>query len=126
METYNYLEAVKENVEDYLSQEVDLSKFDSIDELSEFLNDELFINDSVTGNASGSYTFSTWQAEENLCHNTELLNEAMAELGNVIDRGAEVCDVTIRCYLLPQAISEVLENYEIDGVSLEEYFDNKE
>ena len=126
METYDYLEAVKENVEDYLIQEVDLSKFDSIDELSDFLNDELFTNDSVTGNASGSYTFSTWQAEENLCHNTELLNEAMAELGNVIDRGAEVCDVTIRCYLLPQAISEVLENYEIDGVSLEEYFDNKE
>lgn len=68
------------------------------DDVAQALYDTLFIDDSVTGNASGSYTFSTWQAEENLCHNMDLLKEA--------------CDVTIRCYLLPQAISNVLGNRE--------------
>ena len=82
------------------------------------LNDTLFVNDSVTGNASGSYTFSTWQAEENLCHNFELLTEALTEFGcdlSYLEKGAEACDVTIRCYLLGQAISEVLDEIEIEN-----------
>ena len=126
MKKYNYLEAVKENVEGYLNYDVELSKFNSIEALSEYLNDTLFTEDSVTGNTSGSYTFSIYQAEENLCHNTELLQEAISEFGEIDVEGAEAKDVTIRCYLLPQAIHEVLGNYEIDGVSLEEYFENKD
>jgi hypothetical protein len=66
----------------------------------------------VTGNASGSYTFNAWKAEEYLCHNLDLLGEALAEFGcepnYITEKGAEACDVTIRCYLLGQAISEVL------------------
>ena len=126
MEKYNYLEAVKENVEGYLNYEVNLSEFSSIEDLSDYLNDTLFTEDSVTGNASGSYTFSIYQAEEYLCHNTELLQEAISEFGEIDVEGAEARDVTIRCYLLPQAIHEVIENYEIDGLSLEEYFENKD
>jgi hypothetical protein len=82
------------------------------------LNDRLFIEDSVTGNASGSYTFNAWQAEENLCHNLDLLGEAFSEfcvedsaLKEAME-SAEGCDVTIRCYLLGQAISEVLDELE--------------
>lgn len=86
------------------------------DDVAQALYDTLFIDDSVTGNASGSYTFSTWQAEENLCHNMDLLKEACDEFGenasDLIEKGAEACDVTIRCYLLPQAISNVLGNRE--------------
>lgn len=47
-------------------------------------NDTLFACDSVTGNASGSYTFNTWTAEEYLCHNWELLGEALTEFGRDI------------------------------------------
>ncbi|MGN0187398.1 MAG: hypothetical protein ACI392_06605 [Paludibacteraceae bacterium] len=110
MEKYNYLEAVKDSVKDYIINNIDLSSFDDRDELEQYLNDELFIDDSVTGNASGSYTFNSWKAEEYLCHNLDLLQEAMLEFGiNVRDfQGAEWADVTIRCYLLGQAISEVL------------------
>jgi hypothetical protein len=71
----------------------------------------------VTGNASGSYTFSTWQAEENLCHNLDLLGEALKEFGDgadFLEKGAEACDVTIRCYLLGQAISEALDEVETE------------
>lgn len=109
MEKYDYLKAVKEDVREYIKNEIDSSA--DKDELSEYLNDKLFTEDSVTGNASGSYTFSTWQAEENLCHNWDLLNDAIREFGftdNILDKGAEWCDVAIRCYLLPQAIEEVL------------------
>lgn len=115
MREYNYEESVKEGVLDYIKNEIDFLDFETIEELEEKLNDDLWTCDSVTGNASGSYTFSTYQAEENLCHNWDLLEEAMEELGseeNPIEKGAEWCDVTIRCYLLSSAISEALEEIE--------------
>lgn len=114
---YNYFEAVKADVLAYISENINLAEFDSFDDLEDSLNDELWVADSVTGNASGSYTFNTWQAEENLCHNWDLLADALREFGcesvDILDKGAEWCDVTIRCYLLGQAISEALE--EIKG-----------
>lgn len=67
----------------------------------------------MTGNCSGSYTCSQCCAEENLAGSWDLLQEALEDFGerniNVLDKGAEWCDVTIRCYLLPQALDEVLE-----------------
>ena len=111
MEKYDYLKAVKEDVSNFISNEIEPTRFEDLDALREYLNDELFCNDSVTGNGSGSYTFSTWKAEENLCHNLDLLSEAMEEFGSdvsILKDGPEACDVTIRCYLLPRAIDEVL------------------
>ena len=126
MITYNYLEAVTEDVKEYINDEITRTDWtDDRDGLEEKLNDDLFVNDSVTGNASGSYTFNAWQAEENLCHNFELLEEACNEfgsdIGDYIKQGAEACDVTIRCYLLGQAIAEVLDEMESDG-----YFEEDE
>lgn len=113
---YNYLEAVKEDVKEYIDNELTLSDYENREELEVYLNETLWAEDSVTGNASGSYTFSTWQAEENLCHNLDLLVEACEEfdsnISKAIEEGAESCDVTIRCYLLGQAISEVLDDME--------------
>ncbi len=123
MEKYDYLSAVKENVKQWINDNDEWRanyaddngtwlRDDNRDDIEEDLNDHLFIEDSVTGNASGSYTFSTWQAEENLCHNLDLLGEALTEFGcdpnYITEKGAEACDVTIRCYLLGQAINEVL------------------
>lgn len=116
MKTYNYFEAVKKDVKNYIENEIDIKKeleiAEDVDRLKDNLYDDLFCNDSVTGNASGSYTFSTWQAEENLCHNIGLLKEALEEFGcgiEYLEKGAEACDVTIRCYLLSSAISEVVD-----------------
>lgn len=115
--TYNYLEAVKDDVQEYIENEIDLTEWTGDrDGLEQQLNDDLFINDSVTGNASGSYYCSTWKAEEALCHNLDLLGEALSEFGSdpayLLKNGAEAADVTIRCYLLGQAISEVLDEME--------------
>ena len=117
MTNYNYLEAVTSDVLDYIKEEINLDEWKgNREELEEKLNDELWTVDSVTGNASGSYTFNTWEAEENLSHNWDLLAEALDEFGqdetDVLRQGAEAMDVTIRCYLLGQAIAEALDELE--------------
>lgn len=117
MTNYNYLEAVTSDVLDYIKEEINLDEWKGNREgLEEKLNDELWTVDSVTGNASGSYTFNTWEAEENIAHNWDLLAEALDEFGqdgtDVLRQGAESMDVTIRCYLLGQAIAEALDELE--------------
>lgn len=123
METsYNYYENVVADVRQWMDDNAEYieGRFGAItednrDDAEQWLNDELWTSDSVTGNGSGSYTFSTWQAEENICHNLDLLGEALKEFGRdssyIMENGAEACDVTIRCYLLYGAISEVLDEY---------------
>ena len=115
--SYNYHEAVKEDVLQYIRDEINFEDFDSLEELEEHLNDTLWTVDSVTGNGSGSYTFNSYQAEENICHNLDLLAEALEEFGggcDILKDGAEAADVTIRCYLLRQVIAEALEEIEDD------------
>lgn len=112
MERYDYLEAVKEDVLNYINENNIVVTSENKDEVEQDLNDTLFTCDSVTGNASG-----TWTAEEYLCHNLDLLSEALTEFGcdmSYLVHGAEECDATIRCYLLGQAISEVLDEIETE------------
>lgn len=116
---YNYLENVTADAKQAILENLNYWDFTDREELEEIANDELWVDDSVTGNASGSYTFSTWQAEENLCHNMDELEEACNEfgqdIGEAVKQGAEYCDVTIRCYLLGQAINAALDELEEEG-----------
>ena len=117
MNQYNYREAVKNDIIDYINDHDVKVTSSNRDEVYEQLYDEMFISDSVTGNASGSYTFNTWKAEENLCHNLDLLGEALSEFGSdpaKIMESPEACDVTIRCYLLSEMLGEVLDELEED------------
>jgi hypothetical protein len=119
---YNYLEAMKEDVLEYINNEINLSDYEDLDELEQFLNDELWTVDSVTGNASGSYTFNRCQAQEYVCDNIDELKEALDDFGTdaetitdkFLSEDWEYFDVTIRCYLLGAAISESLEEIEED------------
>lgn len=116
---YDYRNAVIEDVREYINDRIEdvreyikENEVTDINEVYEFLYDDMFVCDSVTGNASGSYTFNTYQAEENICHNLDLLGEACEAFGSNTDLlkdGAEACDVTIRCYLLSECLNEVLE-----------------
>ena len=119
MEKYNYLENVTADAKQAILENLGYWSFSDREDLEERVNDELWADDSVTGNASGSYTFSTWQAEENLCHNMDELEEACDEfgkdIGEAVKHGAEYCDVTIRCHLLGQAISAALDELEEEG-----------
>lgn len=121
MAKYDYHAEVCEDIRNYI-EEHDINVTTSTkDDLWQEIYDELLVDDSVTGNASGSYTFNTWRAEEYLCHNLDLLQEACEEFccKPKLD-SAEWCDVTIRCYLLGQCLSEVLDELEEDDAEEED------
>ena len=119
MEKYNYMEEVTNDAKAAILENMDMWEWHNREELEENANDWLWTADEVTGNASGSYTFNTWQAEENLCHNMDELEDACNEfgqdIGEAVKQGAEYCDVTIRCYLLSQAISAAIDELEEEG-----------
>lgn len=129
MEKYDYLSAVESDVREYIENNVDFHDYSDLDEMKEDLNEKLFVEDSVTGNASGSYTFNTWKAEEYLCHNLDLLaeaNEAFGGSSDILSDGAEMCDITIRCYLLGQAIENVAPDMWQDWEDSQEDSDEEE
>lgn len=110
MERYDYESVICEDIRNYISENEIVVTYDNMDDLQDELYDKLFCEDSVTGNASGSYTFNTWDAEENICHNMHLLQDACDEFGCTPKFDcAEWCDVTIRCYLLGSCLSQVLD-----------------
>lgn len=119
MERYDYLEVVTNDAKQAILENLENWNFSDREELEEIANDKLWTDDSVTGNASGSYTCNAWEAEENLCHNMDELEEACNEFGQdmeeAVKQGAEYCDVTIRCYLLSQAISAAIDELEEEG-----------
>lgn len=113
---YDYLKNMKEDIKEYIKE-----NFEVLEEVDkEKLYDDLFIEDSVTGNGSGSYTFNTEIAREYIINNEDLFQEAMKEFcysyeeigKHIFDY--EWQDVTIRCYLLGQAIEEAIEELEED------------
>lgn len=118
---YNYLEAIKADVTEYINENINLADYEDANALEEYLNDTLWLEDSVTGNASGSYTFNSYKAKENLDGNMELVKDMAADWGldpkelgeKFIDEEWEYFDVSIRCYLLGQAIAEVVETLDI-------------
>ena len=94
---------------------------DAIDDGREYndtwdeMYDSLFLDDSVTGNASGSYPFNTARAKENVAgivfdeHALDAFKCAGYE-GIPTDRGAETCDVIARCIAL-EYVSDELRDY---------------
>ena len=124
---YNYMDAMKVDIRNYLADnEWRLSDY-SMNDLEEKLNDDLWNDDSVTGNGSGSYTFSAADARDYvIADGEEYYQEAVEEFGISAETVAEhlfdyeYIDVTIRCYLLNQAISEVLDEYVAEGCFDEE------
>jgi len=111
MERYDYMEHLKQDIREYMGDSewaICPADYDDWTDYYEALYDDLFFADSVTGNASGSYTFSTWDAEECLCHNWDLMEQARLENGVHHFENAEEADVFIRVYLLGQALDAVL------------------
>ena len=113
---YDYLENMKEDVKNYIEEnkENESYNWDNLEEAKRLLYDDLWIDDSVTGNGSGSYYCNSYKAREALQGNEDLLVEALEEFGNDAESykrsltDPEFADVCIRCYLLHQAIDEVL------------------
>lgn len=116
---YNYLDALKDDIRQYIEDEIPTLEGYDREDLEQDLNDILWDNDSVTGNGSGSYTFSRAEAEENVKGDPnaiDYIREMISEydekdvaLEKFLSEDWEWFDVSIRCYLLDQAISEILD-----------------
>ena len=132
MERYDYRQAVRDDVREWIEEDMQYRGYETFEEYARAVTDAeededvdedavceelgmlMWCADSVTGNASGSYTFSSWEAEENLCHNFDLLKEACEDFCCEVrdmPESAEAMDVTIRCYLLGEAVSDVVEEF---------------
>lgn len=112
---YNYMEAMKEDIRNYIENNINMADYESREELEDCLNDDLWTEDSVTGNGSGSYTFDREEAKSYVIGNKDLAEEMVNEF---CIKGEEIAnhlfdyewwDVSIRCYLLGDAIAEVLD-----------------
>jgi len=115
-DTYNYEEAVLEDVKAAILENLRSGmyvEFDDLEDAQDEIQEDLWTDDSVTGNASGSYTFNTFMAELYLVGNGDLYGEALEEYGGEYDSSPEARDVTIRCHLLGNAISEALASEDI-------------
>ena len=111
MEIYDYRKAVIDDIRDYVRDRY--MEYDDIDR--DMLYEEMFVSDEVTGNASGSYTFDSKEAQDHVYGNEGLLKEAVREfccdLETIVEHLAdyEWQDVTIRCHLLSSCIDEALD-----------------
>lgn len=130
-ERYDYIEHMTEDVKDairerYTPDEIREHLDDDRDDFAQELNDDLWTDDSVTGNASGSYYCNAWRAEEAIAHNWDLIADMIDEFdaADILRKGPEAIDVSIRCYLLGQAIDAALD--ELDDEIPEAEDDNTE
>lgn len=128
---YDYREAMKEDIKEYLKNDAELSANDIIymsDDARDSLYDDLWIVDSVTGNASGSYTFNSFKAGEYVKDNIDLCREALKEFcvdadtitEKFLEEEWEYFDVTIRCYLLGECLDTAIEELKDELESEEE------
>ena len=76
---------------------------------------DLYNCDDITGNASGSYECNSWKAEVNICHMwneiQDMINEGFITI-DTFQYGAEGIDVALRCYLLNEALENVIREME--------------
>ena len=118
---YDYEEAMYNDIEQWLTDneyQIDFSDFSDVEDFEQYLDETLWVEDSVTGNASGSYTFNRNEARDYVLANMGLLKEAYTEFCQMdslgeqfINEDWESMDVTIRCYLLSSVIaSYILDN----------------
>lgn len=107
MERYDYFETVENDLTDFI-RDVNPGHVD--DDRREKLRDDAFVSDSVTGNGSGSYTFSTWRAEECLCHNSDLLRDVLEETDSGYS-DPESNDVMVRCHVLNEVFDRVVDKW---------------
>lgn len=121
--TDSYFNEMYDDVMEYIAENINLTDYTEDgeldrDALEEKLNDDCFIDDSVTGNASGSYYYSRYKAAEKVHSNIDLLIEAIECFGDEAEdykralQDPEYADVTIRCYYLGEVIARVLDDIE--------------
>lgn len=124
MKRYDYRQAVKESVYDYIKEnKLDLCQSSqanqrntkTLEEYEKFLYELVINDDFVTGNMSGSYTCDTYKALEYLSMNNFLFVEAFDyfDITTVEDirsylETPETLDVLIRMMYVREVVCEIV------------------
>ena len=112
---YNYHEAVKDDIREYIKE-----NYGSVTEkMRAEMLDTILGEDSVTGNASGSYTMNRAIAKEYVIENIDLLNKVVDEYGfNKKDIGEQFLseqwerfDVLIRLCLVREYFDDIFSEF---------------
>lgn len=120
---YNYREAVTADIIDYIRDNITTADFTDREDFTEWLHDDLWTADNVTGNASGSYTFNSYKAKEYIFSDPDTVAEALREFcveaeaiaEHFLNTDWEYFDVTTRCYLLGECIESALDFLDESG-----------
>lgn len=114
---YNdYYEEVKNDVIEAIDEQFDNGYWDEDTEW-DVVYDNLFVDDSVTGNGSGSYTFNAFKARENVseaifdnrivCALDNIGCDAEQIMNYIRENDPESIDVCIRCAMLNEVYDEI-------------------
>ena len=113
-----YINQVRNDAIEYIDDQVNSgywTKDTSIDDIY----DELFVADGVTGNGSGSYTFNSYRASENVADaiwDDDIvcaLGEIGVNVGELVDNhDPEGLDVSIRCAILGHIMCDLEEHFD--------------
>lgn len=123
MAKYKYEDAVRADVREYIEDELKCNEeysalmADAIEGnsdgsvLYERCYDDMWVADSVTGNASGSYTCNANKAKSYILDDIDTVLDVLSENDRDEDIGRmfthkewELMDVGVRCYLLAEAV----------------------
>lgn len=120
---YNYLEAMVEDITEWMEyNNFDLSEYSDLDEAREYLYDELWAEDDVTGNGETGYGTRV-DYENYLSHNWDALIDAIDnfyidtnDIINLLEKHDVVailkyCDTLIRLNTLNMAIDTALDDW---------------
>ena len=112
---YNYHIAVKDDIREYIKE-----NYGSVTEkMRAEIFDIILGEDSVTGNASGSYTMNRAIAKEYIIENIDLLRKAVDEYGfdkkdigeQFLSEQWEYLDVLIRFYLVGEYFDDIFSEF---------------
>ena len=112
---YNYYEAVKDDIREYIKE-----NYGSVTEkMRAEMFDTILREDSVTGDASGSYTMNRAIAKEYVIENIDLLNRFVDECGldkkdigeQFLSEQWERFDVFIRLYLVGEYFDDIFSEF---------------
>lgn len=111
---YNYKEQLRKDVKEILLIDGCYDEYKSDMENISDVIELIFCDDSITGNGSGSYTFSSYEARKNVLENLDEIIEAYRNYGysdkdlldNIYDDNYEAVDVIYRCYLLYNGVCD--------------------
>lgn len=119
MEKYNYIEVVKENVRSYIRDNMKVLEYISRKEKEETICNGVlteYMNPLLAQKNKKFADIENWIAEEHLCHNFDLLFEAVNMFGldfeKTLTGQPAYADGIVRCFVVERAVSEVLDEYE--------------